>query len=71
MGFFGKKKTLNSSGGGEELLHNSLRLMKHSLDWQLDQKEEVNDIINRNHDVARELDELNRTLLKQTEQFPQ
>lgn len=67
MGIFGKKKKSEH----EELLHNSLRLMRQSLDWQLDQKEEVNDIINRNHDVARELDELNRTLLRQTEQFPQ
>ena len=67
MGLFGKKKAKDDP---KELMSNSLRLMKRSLDWQIDQKEEVNDIINRNHDVIRELNELNKTLLQQTEQFP-
>ena len=67
MGLFGRKKTKDDP---KELMSNSMRLMKRSLDWQIDQKEEVNDIINRNHDVIRELNELNKTLLQQTEQFP-
>lgn len=67
MGIFGKKKGNDS---GEELLHGSMRLLKRSLDYQIDQKEEVNDIINRNHDVIREMEELHKLLLQQTEQFP-
>ncbi len=70
MGIFGKKNTLNSSGGAEDIFRESRRLMKKSLDWQVNKQEDMSSIIGMNDNVAKNLDELKQTLLKQTEQFP-
>ena len=71
MGIFGKKKTLNSSGGGiEENLHDLRHTLKVSLDLQQSKFSDMDSIVSLNNDVNKNLDELKQALQKQVEQFP-
>lgn len=70
MRILGNKKTVNSSGGIEENLHDLRHTLKVSLDLQESKFKDVDGIISSSNDINKSLDELKQFLSKQTEQFP-